>query len=84
VVLRAKEAELAVLHAQLNAQQRQIRVLQAKLEEMARKMFGKKSEKLDPAQLRLALVLPAIRKRGNLTRMLPRGLAGPPRRRCAA
>lgn len=68
VVLRAKEAELAVLHAQLNAQQRQIRVLQAKLEEMARKMFGKKSEKLDPAQLRLALDLIA-----NAVELSPEG-----------
>jgi transposase len=56
-LLRAQREENALLRSHLSGRDRQIRLLQAKLEEMARKLFGKKSEKLDPAQLRLALDL---------------------------
>jgi transposase len=55
--LEAQREENALLRSHLSGRDRQIRLLQAKLEEMARKLFGKKSEKLDPSQLRLALDL---------------------------
>jgi transposase len=55
--LRAQREENALLRNHLSGRDRQIRFLQAKLDEMARKLFGKKSEKLDPGQLRLALDL---------------------------
>src|SRR6266496_5916915 len=54
---RAHLDEMELLRAQLVGRDRQIRVLQAKLDELARRVFGKKSEKLDPRQLRLALDL---------------------------
>jgi transposase len=56
-VLRGQVAEMEVLRAQLVGHERRIRTLQAKLDELARRVFGKKSEKLDPRQLRLALDL---------------------------
>lgn len=56
-VLRGQAAEMEVLRAQLVGHERRIRTLQAKLDELARRVFGKKSEKLDPRQLRLALDL---------------------------
>jgi transposase len=56
-LLRARLDEMELLRAQLVGRDRQIRALQAKLDELARRVFGKKSEKLDPRQLRLALDL---------------------------
>ncbi len=55
--LRAQVDEMEILRAQLTSRERQLRVVQAKLDELARRVFGKKSEKLDPRQLRLALDL---------------------------
>jgi len=57
VSLRAQRNELVLLRVQLMGRDRQIRALQAKLDELARRAFGKKSEKLDPHQLRLALAV---------------------------
>jgi len=62
-VLAQQEVTLAqqeAAHAQaLVLYERRMRALQAMLEEMARKLFGKKSEKLDPRQLQLAMELVA-------------------------
>jgi transposase len=58
VLLRAQREEMELLYrAQLSGRDRQIRALKAQLDELARRAFGKKSEKLDPHQLRLALDL---------------------------
>ena len=55
--LQSAHAEIVLLREHARASDRKIRTLQAKLDELARRAFGKKSEKLDPHQLRLALDL---------------------------
>lgn len=56
----AHHAQAVALHAEtIERYERRMRAMQAKLEEMARKLFGKRSEKLDPRQLRLAMELVA-------------------------
>jgi transposase len=53
--LEAAKRLIAVLHEQLLSSQREIARLKHKLDQLCRRLFGKKSEKLDPRQLALAL-----------------------------
>jgi len=56
-LLAAQQEQIRSLRHDQERQQRQIQLLTRELERLVRRMFGKKSEKLDPAQLQLALEL---------------------------
>ncbi len=53
--LRQKDEELSLSREALHAAQQEIRLLRQKLDALARRMFGKSSEKLDAAQMQLLL-----------------------------
>jgi transposase len=48
---------IATLHAQLQKSQREVELLRHRLDALCRRLFGKKSEKVDPNQLQLAFEL---------------------------
>jgi transposase len=53
--LKTARAVIATLVEQLDRQQREIELLKQKLDQLCRRMFGSKSEKVDPRQLSLLL-----------------------------
>jgi transposase len=60
--LKQKDLQIQELTSQLQSAQRQITMLQHQVEQLLRRVYGRKSEKLDPKQLMLdPLMLEAIR-----------------------
>jgi transposase len=49
---------ITTLHEQLQKSQREVELLRHRLDALCRRLFGKKSEKVDPNQLQLAFELP--------------------------